>query len=189
MVERVDFTRKKPGKRTRSFRLHQICERRTWTSWWFIVLWRSGRSKYWKERNRIKDLLELCRVATAQLHSTKSELRLCTGSNPTCGMSEIQLKMRLNVFSWWPIPQKQFFSIIISSKRNRQLKTLTIQDEEDVKRKERTKDTKDGVPFVMCAKKYYLEQCKIYLTKSADQGTVINVNLATFATKNLTAWI
>ena len=28
-------------------------------------------------------------ITTAQLHSTKPELRLCTGSNPACGMSEI----------------------------------------------------------------------------------------------------
>ena len=66
------------------------------------------------------------------------------------------------------------------------MKTLIIQVEEDVKSEERTKDTKDGVPCVMCAKKYYLEQCKIYLTKSSDQGTVINVNLAKLATKNCT---
>ena len=28
-------------------------------------------------------------ITTAQLHSTKSELRFCTGSNPACGMLEI----------------------------------------------------------------------------------------------------
>ena len=28
-------------------------------------------------------------ITTAQLHSTKSELRFCTGSNPARGMSEI----------------------------------------------------------------------------------------------------
>ena len=28
-------------------------------------------------------------ITTAQLHSTKPELRLCTGSNPACRVSEI----------------------------------------------------------------------------------------------------
>ena len=31
-------------------------------------------------------------ITTAQLHSTKSELRLCTGSKPACGMLEIWRK-------------------------------------------------------------------------------------------------
>ena len=29
-------------------------------------------------------------ITTAQLHSTKPELRLCAGSNPTYGVSEIR---------------------------------------------------------------------------------------------------
>ena len=29
-------------------------------------------------------------IATAQLHSTKPELRFCAGSNPACGMLEIR---------------------------------------------------------------------------------------------------
>ena len=28
-------------------------------------------------------------ITTAQLHSTKAELRLCAGSNPACGVSDI----------------------------------------------------------------------------------------------------
>ena len=28
-------------------------------------------------------------ITTAQLHSTKPELRFCAGSNPACGVSEI----------------------------------------------------------------------------------------------------
>ena len=28
-------------------------------------------------------------ITTAQLHSTKPELRFCAGSNPSCGMLEI----------------------------------------------------------------------------------------------------
>ena len=29
-------------------------------------------------------------ITTTQLHSTKPELRLCAGSNPACGVSEIR---------------------------------------------------------------------------------------------------
>ena len=29
-------------------------------------------------------------ITTAQLHSTKPELRFCAGSNPACGVSEIR---------------------------------------------------------------------------------------------------
>ena len=29
-------------------------------------------------------------ITTAQFHSTKPELKLCAGSNPACGMSEIR---------------------------------------------------------------------------------------------------
>ena len=57
-------------------------------------------------------------ITNAQLHSTKPELRFCTGSNPACGVSEIrngknlwqwsQLEMRLNTFRRSTIPPKQF---------------------------------------------------------------------------------
>ena len=60
---------------------------------------------------------------TAQLYSTKPELRFCAGSNPACGMSEIcdgedlwqwsQLEIRLNTFHRSAIPQKQFIIFII----------------------------------------------------------------------------
>ena len=62
-------------------------------------------------------------ITTAQLHSTKSELKFCTGSNPARGVSEIrdsedlwqssQLKIRLNTFHPSTIPQKHFIIIII----------------------------------------------------------------------------
>ena len=62
-------------------------------------------------------------INTAQLHSAKPELRLCTGSNPACGMLEIrdgedlwqwsQLEIRLNVFRWSTIPQKKLILINI----------------------------------------------------------------------------
>ena len=63
-------------------------------------------------------------ITTAQLHSTKPELRLCAGSNPARGVSEIhdgedlsqwsRLEIRLkNAFRRLAIPQKQF--IIIDS--------------------------------------------------------------------------
>ena len=59
--------------------------------------------------------------STAQLHSTKAELRFWAGLNAVCGMSEIcngedlwqwsQLKIRLNAFHWSTIPQKQFITL------------------------------------------------------------------------------
>ena len=62
-------------------------------------------------------------ITTAQLHSTKLEIRFCVGLNPACGVSEIRdaedlwqwswLKIRLNVFRRSTMPQKQFIIIII----------------------------------------------------------------------------
>ena len=62
-------------------------------------------------------------ITTAQFHSTKSELRFCTGSNPARCVSEIRdykdllqwfrLEIRLNAFRPSTIPQKQFIIIII----------------------------------------------------------------------------
>ena len=62
-------------------------------------------------------------ITAAQLHSTKPELRLCTGSNPARGVSEIhdgedlwqwsRLEIRLNAFRWSTKPQKQLIIIII----------------------------------------------------------------------------
>ena len=62
-------------------------------------------------------------ITTAQLHSTKPELRLCTGSNLACNVSEIcncedpwqwsWLEIRLNAFCRSTIPQKQFIIIFI----------------------------------------------------------------------------
>ena len=59
-------------------------------------------------------------ITTAQLHSTKPELRFCAGSNPARGVSEIcdcedlwqwpRLEIRLNAFRRSTIPQKQFSS-------------------------------------------------------------------------------
>ena len=55
-------------------------------------------------------------ITAAQLHSTKSELRFCSGSNSASNMLEIRdgedlsqwsrLEMRLNAFCWSIIPQK-----------------------------------------------------------------------------------
>ena len=62
-------------------------------------------------------------ITTAQLHSTKPELRFCAGSNPARGVSEIRdgedlwqwsrLEIRLNAFHRSTIPQKQFIIIFI----------------------------------------------------------------------------
>ena len=64
-------------------------------------------------------------ITTRQLQSTKPELRFCTGSNPTRGVSEIgdgedlwqwsRLEIRLTAFRRSTIPEKQFFIIIIQS--------------------------------------------------------------------------
>ena len=64
-------------------------------------------------------------ITTAQLHSTKPELRFCAGSNPARGVSEIRdgedlwqwsrLEIRLNAFRRSTMPQKQFIIIIIAS--------------------------------------------------------------------------
>ena len=61
-------------------------------------------------------------ITTAQLHSTKLELRFWAGSNPVRGVSEIhdgedlwqrsRLEIRLDVFRRSTIPQKQFIIII-----------------------------------------------------------------------------
>ena len=63
-------------------------------------------------------------ITTAQLHSTKSELRFGAGSYPVRGVSEIRngedlwqwsrLEIRLNAFRRSTIPQKQFIIIIIT---------------------------------------------------------------------------
>ena len=63
-------------------------------------------------------------VITAHLHSSKHQLRLCTGSSPARGVSEIRdsedlrqwspLEIRINAFRRSTIPQKQFIIIIIS---------------------------------------------------------------------------
>ena len=61
-------------------------------------------------------------ITTAQLHSTKPELRFCTGSNlardklEICNAEDLwqqsQLEIRLNTFHWSTIPQKQLIIII-----------------------------------------------------------------------------
>ena len=62
-------------------------------------------------------------VITAYLHSSKHQLRLCTGSSPARGVSEIRdsddlrqwspLEIRINAFRRSTIPQKQFIIVII----------------------------------------------------------------------------
>ena len=61
-------------------------------------------------------------ITNAQLHATKFELKLCRGSNPSPGVSEIWdgedlwqwpwLEIKLNAFHRSTIPQKQFIIII-----------------------------------------------------------------------------
>ena len=62
-------------------------------------------------------------ITTAQLHSTKPELRFYAGSYPACSMSEIRngedlwqwswLEIRIKAFHQSTIPQKQCIIIII----------------------------------------------------------------------------
>ena len=62
-------------------------------------------------------------ITAAQLHSTKPEIRFCTGSSPARGVSEIhngedlwqwsRLEISLNAFRRSTIPQKRFIIIII----------------------------------------------------------------------------
>ena len=85
-----------------------------------------------KLRQSISVLAPWC-VTTAQLHSTKPELRFCTGSNSARSMSEIhdgedlwqwsRLEIRLNDFRQSAIPQKQFI-IIINANFSYPLETL-----------------------------------------------------------------
>ena len=81
---------------------------------------------------KIELYLERCRVVmvmtTAQLHSTKPELRLCASSNPAPVVSEIRegedlwqwlrMEIRLNAFRRSIIPQKQFKKTIHQFKIN-----------------------------------------------------------------------
>ena len=87
--------------------------------------------KVWKENplkqlSIIKGVLfahHIVVITTAQLHSSKPELRFCAGPNPACGVSEIRdgenlwqwsgLEIRLNAFHRSTTPQKQFIIIII----------------------------------------------------------------------------
>ena len=51
-------------------------------------------------------------ITTAQLHSTKPELRFCAGSNPARGPGPwSRLEIRLNAIRRSTIPQKQFIII------------------------------------------------------------------------------
>ena len=62
-------------------------------------------------------------MTTAQLHSTKPELKFCTSSDTArsvlgiCNGEDLwqwpRLEIRLNAFRWSTIPQKQFIIIII----------------------------------------------------------------------------
>ena len=63
---------------------------------------------------------EVVVITTAQLHSTKPELRFCASSNPVRGVSEIRdgedlrqwsrLEIRINAFRRSTIPQKKKIS-------------------------------------------------------------------------------
>ena len=70
------------------------------------------------EKNAVRKNAGVVAITTAQLHSTKPELRFCAGSNPARGMLEIRdgedlrqwsrLEMRINAFRRSTIPKKKF---------------------------------------------------------------------------------
>ena len=121
------------------------CWRLTTYSVWMNWCWGTGWGHWWVQRCRWRWLLWICNqvyiklkrnmflckthyrgvvvITTAQLHSTKPELRFCAGSNPARGVSEIRdgedlwqwsrLEIRLNAFRRSAIPQKQCIIFII----------------------------------------------------------------------------
>ena len=79
--------------------------------------------KRWRLMTSIAYSCELRRrvvvvITTAKLHSTKSELRFCAGSNPTHGVSEICDGKNLWQWSWLEIRRKRLLSINHSAKTN-----------------------------------------------------------------------
>ena len=62
------------------------------------------------------DVVYLVVITTAQLHSTKSELRFCAGSNPACGVSEICDSENLWQWSRLEIRRKHLSSVNHSAK-------------------------------------------------------------------------
>ena len=71
------------------------------------------------EKNAVRKNAGVVAITTAQLHSTKPELRFCAGSNPARGMLEIRdgedlrqwsrLEMRINAFRRSTIPKKNSY--------------------------------------------------------------------------------
>ena len=82
-----------------------------------ISLWKTLLAEWIPQGNPLKQSRPVA-ITTAQLNSTKPELRFCISSNPACGVSEIRdgeeiwqwswLEIRLNAFCWSTTPQKQF---------------------------------------------------------------------------------
>ena len=48
-------------------------------------------------------------ITTAQVRSTKPEIRFCAGSSPACGMLEIRDGEDLSLMSWLEISFSDFF--------------------------------------------------------------------------------
>ena len=73
-------------------------------------------------------------ITTAQLHSTKPELRLCAGSNPACGVLEIRngenlwqwpwLEIKINAFKNNSSPWNRVFCLCNNSSDNHYLQRL-----------------------------------------------------------------
>ena len=96
-------------------------------------------------------------ITTAQLHSTKPELRFCAGSNRASGVSEIRdgeglwqwsrLEIRLKAFCRSTIPQKQF--IIITRCKPWWHRKKYEQGTSDEKHQRRNKERKK-ITVVIC---------------------------------------
>ena len=109
-------------------------------------------------------------VTTAQLHSTKTELRFCAGSNPARSVSEIRngedlgqwsrQKIRLNAFRRSTIPQKQFIIIIIITI----LKRLLSSYRKTLFRKITSWVTKLSEKFIMYNEKWYRFCKKLFVS-------------------------
>ena len=103
-------------------------------------------------------------ITTAQLHSTKPEIRFCSGSKPHRGVLEIrdgedlwqwsQLKIRLNIFCRSTIPQKQF--IIINSPKQCTMKFSSVP----------YRSSNTTISEISLERKLIKEACSIYFKEN-----------------------
>ena len=105
------------------------------------------------------------------LHSTKPELRFCSSSNLAHAVLQIcngkdlwkwsQLEIRLCVFCWLTIPQKQFIITSVRSRKARYSVTDVYITEVTV-----TLMSYEGIPFFLWYFKPGLIHCPLFTTTS-----------------------